>query len=73
MAQNRSLKLKEHQHLAKVLSEGTTYDIIWAYHAYGKENVILSEKENEIMLRWDKAFSLLSEYHSTETTVGLLC
>ncbi len=69
---SKSLKLHEQQHLIKVKQDGTTYDRIWAYMAYGESHIILSSAELEIKKRWEAAFSLLVNYHSTEQAVPLL-
>lgn len=66
------LPIKKHkQHLQKIIREGTSLDKIQATYIYDDE-IILTPKEQELKNRWDAAFSLLCNYHSTEQAIPVL-
>ncbi len=52
------------------LSKHTTLERVAQY--YIKENIRLTPKEEEVRLRWEAAFSILCNFHSTEQTVQVL-
>jgi hypothetical protein len=54
----------------QILSKETTFERIFAH--FMDESVKLTPKEEQIRERWDAAFSLLLNYHSTEQAANIM-
>ncbi len=68
---NNSLAIQDSK-IAEIKKSGTSFDKIHAWYLYGSDKIILSHKDQEIRDRWEAAFSLLVNYHSTENAIPVL-
>lgn len=68
---NNNLAIQENK-IAEINKSGTTFDKIHAWYLFGQDEIKLSQKDQEIRDRWEAAFSLLVNYHSTENAIPVL-
>lgn len=66
-----SSKKTKYKSIIRDSVKGTTKERIWAYYL-DSENVILTEKEEEIRKRWSACFSMLTQYHSIQQAVHVM-